>query len=90
MTGYTHKDGVAWDKAALPPARHRCVAQSWARLDGPAGLGFMCRCACGAAGIKRFAENVDWKGRNSRRIDPATPSYRRPRLVTLIKRIVTR
>lgn len=86
MGPYTHKDGVPWDKAPIPPARHRCKAQSWAKITGPAGLGFMCRCACGAAGVQRFAERVNWVGRNARTIDPV--NYRRPRWVALIKRIL--
>lgn len=90
MSGYIHLNGVAWDKAPLPHPRHRCTPQSWAKLDGPTGLGFMVRCACGAAGVKRFAESIKWQGKNSRRIDPLNPTfkpYRRPWWMAIIRRM---
>ena len=89
MSAYTHKDGVAWDRAPLPPERHRCQGQSWASLEDD--MAFMLRCACGAAGVQRFAERVTWKCKNSRRhYAPTQPlPYRHGWLAALLRKVLS-
>lgn len=86
MNDWIHRDGVAWDQVPLPHAHHRCWSQSWRKIDD---TGFLVKCPCGAAGVKRFAEHVVWRGKNARRTDPINRKpYRRPRVVDLIRRIL--
>jgi hypothetical protein len=76
----------------LPPRRHACkpVDVNGVKMEG----GIMQRCACGAARFWDWSSALEpcrkrpaWHGKNSNRLFPDLPTYRRPRLVALIKRM---
>lgn len=60
--GISHKDGIWYYDAPLPPKNHECTA--WTVRKDLLGLETAARCACGA--IRLFPYD-SWLDRNSRR-----------------------
>jgi hypothetical protein len=75
----------------LPPRRHACkpIDVNGVKHEG----GIMQRCACGAARFWAWSDALKprtprWHGKNSNRLFPDLPTYRRPRLVAALRRIL--
>jgi hypothetical protein len=82
-----HDLDIPWHRRPVPARRHKCEAVS----TYDTGMGIMQRCACGAARhiivVGSAPTHIEgWHGRNARRTDP---TYKRPRLLGLIRKALT-
>jgi hypothetical protein len=61
MDDASHKNGIPWNRARMPQARHDCFVQS----EGYIGNMLIQRCACGA--MRAGGRTSNWNDKNARR-----------------------